>query len=101
MRKKSEPQGAPEQEEALLRRTVRRSLKPLRLTALNALLRAIRYAEEGKTPMAVAAEDFVVPYKVEAIFRQAERLRRKHGKEPVCEEEAHDESQSRRNSDKR
>lgn len=62
-------------EEDALRRTVRRSLKSLRLPALNALIRVIRYAEEGKTPMAVAAEDMVVSYKIEAMFREAEQLR--------------------------
>ena len=71
----------PEQSEAdmhheeVLRRTVRRSLRNLRLPALRALIRAVRYAEEGKTPMAIAAEDLATPYKVEAIFREADRLR--------------------------
>jgi len=73
--KQAEYQETPEQEEESLRRAVRRALKLLRLPALRALLRVIRYAEEGKTPMAVAAEDLEVPYKVEAIFREAERLR--------------------------
>jgi hypothetical protein len=82
-----------EEDEETLRRVVRRSLKSLRLPALSALLRVIRYSEEGKTPMAVAAEDMVmshedlaVSYKVEAIFREAERLRNKRGIEPVSEE---------------
>jgi hypothetical protein len=69
-----EPRALVEEEE-LLRRTVRRALKSLRLPALRALLRVVRYAEEGKTPMAVAAEDLIVPYKVEAIFAEAEQLR--------------------------
>jgi len=89
-----------EEEEDALRRTVRRALRSLRLPALNALLRVIRYAEEGKTPMAVAAEDMVVSYKVEAIFREAEQLRRKHSAKPVYEEDKRDESQSRRSCDK-
>jgi len=61
-------------EEEILRRTVRRSLKSLDLPVLQALLRVIRYAEEGKTPMAVAAEDLSVPYKVETIFRTAHEM---------------------------
>ena len=73
MRKQGEPQETPEEEEETLRRIVRRSLKPLRLPALSTLLRVIRYAEEGETPMAIAAEDLETPYKVEAIFREAER----------------------------
>lgn|GEM_PF-2449242 len=98
MREQSESQV--EEEEDSLRRTVRRSLRSLRLPALNALLRVIRYAEEGKTPMAVAAEDMIVSYKLEAIFREAEQLRRNHGARLVYEEDKRDESQSRRNSDK-
>jgi len=89
-----------EEEEDIFRRTVRRSLKSLRLPTLNALLRVIRYAEEGKTPMAVAAEDLIVSYKVEAIFREAEQLRSRHSMKPACEEDKRDESKSRRNSSK-
>jgi hypothetical protein len=70
-------QETPEEEEESLRRTVRRALKSLQLPALRALLRVVRYAEEGKTPMAVAAEDLTEGYKVEAIFAQAARLRAK------------------------
>lgn len=72
------------------------------LIAISLILGALSYvgAEEGKTPMAVAAEDMVVSYKVEAVFREAEQLRRKRGVKPVCEEDIQDESQSRRNSDK-
>lgn len=87
-------------EEEILRRTVRRSLRSLPLPALSALLRVIRYTEEGKTPMAVAAEDLTVPYKLEAIFREAERLRRGLATEAIGKENAHDESQSCRSSDK-
>ena len=100
MTKEAEHQKTPEEEEESLRRAVRRALKSLRLPALRALLRVVRYAEEGKTPMAMAAEDLVVAYKVEAIFREAEKLRRKRGVKPVCEEDTHNESQSCRNSDK-
>ena len=77
LRKQSEPQETDEEEEEILRRSVRRALRSLRLPALRALLRVIRYAEEGKTPMAVAAEDLTEGYKVEAIFAQAARLRAK------------------------
>lgn len=87
-------------EEDALRRTVRRSLGSLRLPALRALLRVIRYAEEGKTPIAVAAEDLIVPYKLEAIFREAERLRRMARIDVPPEEDTCSESQSCRNSDK-
>jgi len=89
-----------EEEEEILRRTVRRSLKPLHLPALSALLRVIRYAEEGKTPMAVAAEDLEVPYKVEAVFRDAERLRRRDPRARGDLQETDDEDQSRCNRDK-
>lgn len=89
-----------EEEEEVLRRTVRRALKPLDLPALNALLRVIRYAEEGKTPMAVAAEDLEVPYKVEAIFREAERLRLSDSRAGARKKETDDESQSRCNCDR-
>jgi len=85
LRKRIEPQETLEEEEETLRRTVRRSLKSLRLPALSALLRVIRYAEEGKTPIAAAAEDLLVSYKAEAFFREAERLRRERGKRPSDE----------------
>ena len=63
------------EDEEILRKVVRRSLKNLRLQALEALLRVVRYAEEGKTPMAVAAEDLTEEYKLKAIFTQAAKLR--------------------------
>jgi hypothetical protein len=64
-------------DEEILRKIIRRSLKPLRLQALEALLRIIRYSEEGKTPMAIAAEDLTEDYKVKAIFTSAAKLRSK------------------------
>ena len=95
-----------EEEEETLRRVVRRSLKSLRLPALSVLLRVIRYSEEGKTPMAVAAEDMVMPhgdltlsYKIRAIFREAERLRCERGGKPMVLEDIHSESKSCRDSD--
>ena len=77
MRRRRRIEESLDDEEESLRRTVRRSLRTLRLPALRALIRIIRYAEEGKTPMAVAAENLAISYKVEAIFREADRLRSK------------------------
>jgi len=93
--KEAEHQETPEEEEESLRRAVRRVLKSVRLPALRAMLRVVRYAEEGKTPMAVAAEDLIVPYKLEAILREAKRLRGKRDVRPVAQEDMPSESQSR------
>lgn len=97
----SDAETALAQEEDTLRRIVRRSLKPLSLPVLNTLLRAIRYWEEGKTPMAVAAEDLDVPYKIEAIFREAGRLRREKAGAASQKEEAQSEGPSCGNSNGR
>lgn len=69
------------EEEENLRRIVRRALKSLRLPVLRVLLRVVRYTEEGRTPMCVAAEDLIVAYKVEAMFIEAEELRQRRARE--------------------
>jgi len=84
-RRKIEDIAADEAES--LRLTVRRSLKSLNLPVLQALLRIVRYAEEGKTPMAIAAEDLSVPYKVEIIFGMAREMCRQKASRPEREED--------------
>jgi len=74
-------------EEESLRRTVRRSLKSLSVPTLKVLLRAIRYAEEGITPMVIAAEDLSVPYRAKVISKVAQEIRKRNASQPQWEED--------------
>jgi hypothetical protein len=49
-------------EAEVLRGAIKAVLKELDLATLRTLLRAIRYAEEGKTPVAVTLEDLRDPW---------------------------------------
>lgn len=87
MRRKRRIEEILADEEECLRRTVRCSLKSLSLPTLKALLRIVRYSEEGKSPMAIAAEDLSVPYKVEIIFRTAHELCQHKARQPMQQED--------------
>lgn len=69
-RKRSELSVEPEavHEAEVLRGAIKAVLKELDLPTLRTLLRVIRYAEEGKTPVAVTLEDLRDPWQRKIVL---------------------------------